>query len=117
MKFSFLQETSASASSSVEMMLNSASLSQQLSLETYLWRRFKSASLNMLVAILIFTLWTFIAVSIFDHTTKGFPTYVISKNMVPTYATSIDLKCRFLKKSFAMNAPLVKGVPYLRDFH
>jgi len=59
------KETSASASSSVEMMLNSASLSQQLSLETYLWRRFKSASLNMLVAILIFTLWTFIAGSIF----------------------------------------------------
>ena len=84
----FFQETSTSASSSVEMMLNSASLSQQLSLETYLWRRFKSASLNMLVAILIFTLWTFIAVSIFDHTTRGVPHFSMTTLLTHTVAHS-----------------------------
>ena len=58
---------SASASSSIEMMLktDAATPTQQLSLETYLWRRFKSATLNVLVAVLLFTLWTFIAVSLF----------------------------------------------------
>lgn len=55
-----------SASSMGELMVTSATSSSPrggLSFKNYLRRRFKSTSLNVLVAVLIFILWTLIAVS------------------------------------------------------
>ena len=54
-----------SINSSVELMASTRNLSKSVTLTSYIHCRFRSASLDVLVAVLVFALWTFISVSSF----------------------------------------------------